>query len=475
MFRPHVALAACGVVVAGWFFAGCGDDASTDPPGVGDDRVLVGGGRHASDDPETGGPGDSGPVHPDFDPPSGAYLPVFYADQDCQADPSVRVIRNPEEWQSWWTAATECLRGTDGGGPGDDGDPNGGGGPDGDDDPSDDGRGDPDDPNGDPGHPNGDPDDPDGGSGDPTDPDDPTEPGEPWDPYPDIAPDVDFSQNVVVVIALEAAEALGRSVWIEEVVGDVSGTTVRYTVSEFGPDCLPLIFGQFPEGPTSPTVAMVVPGPLAEPINAEREDVVYDCSWEPDPNEPLALYYTDAACDLGSGEMIFTDATAFEAWARTAIACDEVRWYDTDGNGIPGDEHGDGDWSPGGPGGDPTVPPDVWMGMEVDFSTHAVLILRSDASDRWGGGVWLSGLEPGAGGTTIDYVTMVPGEDCPLVEGGTVQPTVAIRVPLPLPEPIVWARHVETIGCRWEEGGGNGEPDDDGTWGEEPDGIGVGR
>ncbi|MFH1218991.1 MAG: hypothetical protein V1694_00865, partial [Candidatus Eisenbacteria bacterium] len=67
-----------------------------------------------------------------------------------------------------------------------------------------------------------------------------------------------------------------------------------------------------------------------------------------------------------------------------------------------------------------------------------------------GGGIWLNSLEVTSSGTTVAYSVMVPGDNCPPVEGGTyLQPTVAIRVPLPVTEPITWERHVEMIDCDW--------------------------
>lgn len=174
------------------------------------------------------------------------------------------------------------------------------------------------------------------------------------------------------------------------------------------------------------------------------EDIVYDCSWEPDPNEPLALYYTDAACDLGPGHAVITDAEIFADWLATAYACDQARWGGIDGVPVPEDSTVT----------QPPMPSPDWLGLQVDFTTHAVIVLRGDEQDRWGGGAWLAAITAENGGTTIDYAVMTAGENCPVVEDGTtVQPTVAIRVPLPLAEPITWHRTTETIACDWDGGG----------------------
>jgi hypothetical protein len=96
-------------------------------------------------------------------------------------------------------------------------------------------------------------------------------------------------------------------------------------------------------------------------------------------------------------------------------------------------------------------PPTGWLSPEVDFTTHAVLVLRAPAQTRWGGGVWLSAIEDGSPGTMVDYWVMTPGPDCPVVEGGaTLRPTVAIRVQLPVRDPLTFRRNTETVECRWE-------------------------
>jgi hypothetical protein len=89
--------------------------------------------------------------------------------------------------------------------------------------------------------------------------------------------------------------------------------------------------------------------------------------------------------------------------------------------------------------------------LEVDFSTHAVLVLRASSQGRWGGGIWLNSFDVNASGTTIDYSVMEPSDECSEVEAGKpVRPTAAIRLPLPLNAPINYDRHVESIDCNWE-------------------------
>jgi hypothetical protein len=369
--------------------ASCGDD---DPaaPGGGDTHFLAGGGRQAGNDAFTGGPEDSGPGRPGFEPPAGDLYPLFYADLDCREDDGVFLITNTDDWQAWWTGAIACL-GHEGEAP-----------------------------------PGGGEADPDSGVA---------------NPFPDEAPPVDFATATVFAVALGLDDLPGRSVWIQEVTDD----RVHYVVSQLGDDCFD---GPMPPDalPSSPTIAVV--GPLVaspDQVTWEREDVTYDCSWEPDPNEPLALYYTDAACDLGPEHAIITDAEAFEAWLATALGCDQARWYGPDGPTVPEDSTVTS----------PPMPSPGWLGLQVDFATHAVIVLRGDQQDRWGGGVWLAAIATDAGGTTIDYTVMTAGENCPVVEGGeTVRPTVAIRVPLPLNEPVTWRRSSETIACDW--GGGDG-------------------
>jgi hypothetical protein len=404
-------------IAIGW---SCSDDDPAKPSKTTENH-LAGGGRSTGDDPFAGGPDESGPTNPDFEPPEEGFIPLFYADFDCQSAPGERLITNAEDWQAWWTAAIACLdpagpRGTDpaGGSPGAGlarlgyllGDSGG------------------------------------------VDPDTTF-------PYPPDAPVVDFDTHAIVVISLEADTTISRGVWVTSIETSESGSTITYQITRLGEDCFA---GGWPGEPMllSPTIAVLVPGPVSEPVTWAPENIVIDCSWEPDPSEPLCIYYTDADCDLGPAEAVLRDREQFDAWLAAAYACDQARWFGgdsvvvvyPDGRTAPGDSG----WAGGDTilvPGDPPLSP--WI--DIDFTTHAVLILRAGEQTRWGGGIWLDALETGSGGSVIDYTAVVPSGECPEVEGGVLNPTVAIRVPLPLPEPITWNRHTETIDCRWDSTG----------------------
>jgi hypothetical protein len=447
-----------GLVLPLALIPACSDDDSSTKPSDNGSHRLAGGGRDQGDDPFAGGPEDSGPTRPDFEYPNPGFIPLFYSEIDCQQSPAQKVISNQGEWEAWWAAATACL-GT--------------------------------------------------GSEPPGDGDDPVRPllrrgsalrggvkddlaiidqlgstarraartaGDPsgvaWAdsgvvgpdslyPYPGEAPVVDFEKNVVLTISLAPEAGIGRGVWVTEVTSTEAGTTVKIQVSRLGDDCFdnPDSLGT---NLSSPTIAVLVPRPVSEPVVWETEEVVFDCSWEPDPNAPLALYYTDASCDLGPGEVVIRDADEFKAWVTEALACDQARWYGSDStttrppDGRPKFPHrfgdGDPDSVPGGP--PPPPPPPEWVGIDVDFTTHAVLILRAGPQTHWGGGIWLDGIDVKAEGTVISYTVMEPAGACPVVESGqSIQPTVAIRVPLPVTEPVTWNRRVEPIECGWRDGG----------------------
>jgi len=52
---------------------------------------------------------------------------------------------------------------------------------------------------------------------------------------------------------------------------------------------------------------------------------------------------------------------------------------------------------------------------------------------------------------------MEPTGDCPPIESGEVlRPTVAIRVLLPITDPVTWNRRTESIECGWRDGGPGG-------------------
>ncbi|HYE77521.1 MAG TPA: hypothetical protein VEI97_06015 [bacterium] len=385
---------------------------------------------------------------------------------DCTETPSEQVLTTHAAWQAWWTVHTDCLRS------GQHVDPP-------------------------PGTGSGES-EPGGGI---------VDPGIPYDPYPVEAPEVNFEDYVVVAISLAESEGYWRSVWVQDVETTDTGTTVHYEVSTPGEDC----FGVFADGregepngdpdggpgeepggepePTDPpeiapfnsstTIAVLVERPVNNPVTFDRTDTTYDCGpWEPDPNEPWPLYYTDAPCDLGPNTQVITSEPVYMAWLDAAGDCDWARWGDPEKPTEPG--VGGSGTNGGAPGEDPApppynedptelpeidpapVPPSLW-GIDVDFTTHAVIVLRADVQNRWGGGVWLTDIEeqPG-GGTQITYTVINPSGECPVIEGGeTVQPTVAIRVPLPLNGPITWVKQTETIGCNWEDipiGGGGEVP-----------------
>jgi hypothetical protein len=427
--------------------AGCGDDSPGGPVPTGVER-LAGGGRAQDDDAFIGGRGDSGPVAPgnegsgpgmpDF---VGGLIPIFYSDRNCFDAPFERVITSQAELDAWWETAYACLDYLPPPPPGDPGDPND---PTdlpiepGDPDHRDDATGE-DDP-GDPTDPPPDPVDtswvePDTGWADPGDPRDPMQP-----------PVIDFEQYVVVAIGVEPENGWGRSVLVKEASVVDGQSVVRYEVSKAGEDCYDLLMGPFmPEDvETSPVVAVLVEKPFGATATFERTNTVWNCTWIPDPKEPITIYYTDTSCDLGPAEQIFTDHEAWEAWLAAATECDIARWSDGTRPGLPEGVEDDAVL----PGEiDPTT---GWMTIEVDFTTHAVIVLRAGAQTRWGGGIWLNRIDKD-GGTTFDYSVMVPGDECPVIENGmAIQPTVAIRVPLPLASPIAFDRHDEAIDCKWE-------------------------
>jgi hypothetical protein len=402
--------------------ASCSDDSPTRP----DDQTikrLAGGGRANSNDPffggsEGSGPNDSLPGIPPIEPDD-KFMPLLYSDYVCGESPVYLLISDSLAWVEWWNEYTECWFDSSTGwrAPrsgyirlGDD-----------------------------------------TGWVDPDSVPIDTIIPEPWGP-----PYVDFEQNVVIVIGIESSSIPGRYLWLRDVTSNGAGTIVDYEVMIPGEDCYRQPIDSFPSDTlysfeSAPTAAFLVPRPVTEPIDWQRTETVYNCTWQPDPKEPLMLYYTDAPCDLGASEQIITNNDDFQAWIDMAVECDFNRWYD------PGDTMLWND-STGIRIGGGMIPD---FNIDVDFATHAVIILRSDELTRWGGGVWLNEFNVSDNGTDIDYSVMQPGEDCPEVEDGTVQPSVAIRVPLPLNQPIIWNRHVESISCDWGDstiivGGGGG-------------------
>ncbi|MBM3316699.1 MAG: hypothetical protein FJY75_02495 [Candidatus Eisenbacteria bacterium] len=429
---PQRGLIAAGLLVAALQLS-CGEDASTGPAGGPSFQALAGGGRTENSDPFIGGPRDSGPRGgfpgiPDFDPDTGLRL-LVYLDAACGDAPARAVITDSTAWRIWWEANTACLdRGDAGDGvvlPG--GTRPGAGGL------------------GLPARPRGD-----GAPGDsgvvwP----DSTDPGH-WG-----VPEVDFTAFSVVAVTLERALDDPRMLVVDEIDAQGAGTRIGYTVHRPGEDCAfyePVREDDGEGYESAPAAAVLAPPELAEPFAWERRDTTFSCEWEPDPDTPLALYYTDAPCSLGPAEQVLTTPGAWEVWVARAWDCDRARWGEPgDSASVPGGPDGGRVGSDGSAfGGRPAIP--------VDFDRFAVLVLRAGPQDRWGGGIWLTGLRTSAAGSAIEYVVIEPQSDCPWISehGGqgshVVEPTVAVRVPLPLPEPIVWRRGAITVSCEWTIG-----------------------
>lgn len=414
----------------------CSED-STPAPHTQEFHALAGGGRAIDSDPFIGGPDDCGPNEgypgiPDIAPDDGL-RPIAFLDPACGDAPATVVIEDSTAWRIWWEANTGCMEimpdGTwrDGG------------------------------PGRSHAHHRG-PHDGEPADSVVTDPDS-TYPGY-WE-----LPVVDFNTDVVIAVTLERVASDPRMLIIDDVVASESGTHVLYTVYRPGDDCGYVERDSLNPMTTAPCVAVLVPRPVSAPFTYERRDTTYDCSWEPDPSVPLALYYTDAACDLGAGEQILSTQAAWDAWVDAALACDIARWgCMIDSSGVPVDSSS----VPGETGGDRGDPddradplPPAGYSIQVDFAQFAILILRAGDQQRWGGGVWLTSLSTSAAGTEIEYTVIEPGEDCPPTwdpcgPSDIVNPTVAIRVPLPLPEPIQWNRLTQTAACEWSADGDSG-------------------
>jgi len=429
MFRHILAGGIILILVIG--ILGCGDDKNPTSSRPIQSTPLAGGGRLADNDPAGGRVDSSSPGLPGFDSLPGL-VPLFYSYIDCAENPGERIITQKGEWEAWWQKANSCLY------------------------------------NEPPPWP------PDSGGWDSMPWDSLPFDSLPWDsmpwdsmgdttgwdstidtiiwppPPPDTghtsAPPVNFDSFVVVVISLAPdSMTFGRSIWVDEVTTDAGGTVIRYTVSSLGEDCVQILM--MPMMITSSAViAVMAPRPIVEPITWIRTDTVFNCTWDPDPNLPVTVYYTDAPCVLGSGDSVITDSATFAVWLDSARACDSRHWrYGLDSGFV-----------------NPTFPP-IWFSPEVNFTTHAVIILRSGYQTRLGGGIWLDRFEVSPSGTTIDYTVMEPGDDCPVVAPplGAVNPTVAIRVPLPINLPITWHRNVQPIQCNWSDStviGGGGTP-----------------
>jgi len=396
-----------GLCVFGLVISGCSDDKTTTPK-TEDRQFLAGGGRLENADPFAGRDDSTGYNMPDHWPYPGQMV-LFYSDINCLGQPAQRVIRDSVEWRRWWDSAWACL----------------------------------------PICPDSNWPPRDSSGLDSIGGDSITVDTIDLDSYPPdtafgLAPYVDFDNNVVIVIALEEETSFGRMIWIDEVTSE---SQVRYTVTQLGDDCISMLMRPEIVTPTSPTIAVMAPRPVDEPVTWARHDTVWSCSWEPDPNEPIAVYYTDTPCELGLDEQMIVDEDNYRQWLSTAMACDSVRWW----NIMVDSGFATGYGAIGG------------FGFEVDFSTHAVIILRAGDQTRWGGGVWLNSLETSGDNTIIEYTVMEPADDCPIIDGlSEVNPTVAIRVPRPVGNAASWNRHTETIECSWPDSTFVGNPSDGG-------------
>lgn len=419
------------LMLASWL-AGCGGGSAT-TPNPSNKPQLAGGGRGASSDDPGGGGENSGPQSPDVAIAPG-YIPILYAEYNCFEAPFAQVITDQTALQAWWTTAISCQpRYNMGFTPPPD--PNNGGNDSG------------------------------GGGSTPGDPEDGGIDPEPYDPYPADAPVIDFSEYVVAVIGLEASATYGKGIWVTNAVDSAAGTTISYEVSQPGDDCE---FGA-PEGEDlAPMIAVLIPTPATAPYTFERTDTTWNCTWEPDPNEPWTVYFTDAECVLGPNEMVITDEATWAQWLDAAYDCDLARWndpiYGDPGTGIGGGSNGS-DPYPGtetepprdnpveDPEIDPVPPPSGMWGVDVDFTTHQIIVLRAGNQTKWGGGLWLNEIETTGSSTNYAYTVMQPTGDCPVADGQTLNPTVAIRVPKPAGA-VTFERSIESIDCDW----GNDKP-----------------
>ncbi len=381
------------LAVGFWLFTGCGSDKPTEPDKPESQR-LAGGGRENDSDPFIGGPGISGPNDtlpglPGFD--TGIqYFPVFFTDNGCPQQMQFETVVDSANWEEWWDGAIDCANGNF--------------------------------------KRNFIP------LSDSTVSD--TVVVGPDSLWPGEAPPVDFGTHIILILKLEQGLA-GRYIWIRSLEEKENETVVSYEVSSPADDCFgPLVD---PNIFTNPVAAFIVPRPGVMTFAWNRSDVTYSCSWVPDPSLPLTLYYTDAICPaLGESGQLIRTSEEFTAWVEAAWECDVSRW------GTPVDTLWGTDSTVVG---DRPVPP---LDNMVDFTTHAVLILRTDIQTSWGGGIWLDKFEPGSAGTIVQYSVMIPGDECPAVgNGAALQPTVAIRVPLPVAEPLFITRISDTLSCGW--------------------------
>jgi hypothetical protein len=415
--RVTLIMSAIAALLALAAFSGCYSNSPTQPNDEERD-VLAGSGRLNDNDPFQGGPEISGPRDSIPMPPT-YWNVLFYNENDCTGEAGTWLIDNQADWADWWAAATGCLY-------------------------------------------------------DPIDsmiiyPQDTLS-------YPDTlgpeggfqlpgaeAPIVDFDANSVAIVTLEPDSGAWcrRSLSITGFSADEVSTTIEYEVSLLEGDCCDLLMGPMPlRVPNAPSIAVLVPRPSYTPVTWTRKEVTINCDYpKPDPNKPHTIYYTDAACDLGPTETLITDSSAFVAWLSAAMECDRARseyWRDrTDTLYIgPGDPDDSNHWQDPLPDTVPVppMPPYPYYGLNVDFNTHAVIILRAGEQDQWGGGVWLQGISDQQGTTVYEYSVMAPGDNCPPADPalGPFNPTVAIRVPKPADNTVAWNRTEETIRCDWD-------------------------
>ena len=410
------------------FAIGCDGTSPNKPGNV--DRPLAGGGRFDNGDPVEGYPDTNGIQYPIVRPgdPSNGISPIYTAQRDCANSPGERIIGDSAAWKAWWDATTPCQwRGGENG---------------------------------------------QGWPGDPTWT--PGDSGLPCDGRCGIdAPYVDFEKYVVAAVSVEydSGAFCYRSVWVTDIREIEGKTTIYYEVSKLDQTCCDMLLAIFVPTGFSPVEAVLIERPVSDDVVWVRANTTFDCPG-PDPNEPMTLHYTDAPCSLGDGEDVITDSATWSDWFHTAWACDSARsgYFSHPGGMLP--------WNSGmmGPNGDTLAPwpdssiwnPYPWWGEPyVDFTTHAIIILRAGEQDHWGGGIWLNDVERSSAGTIFNYSVMQPSDNCPPMGSmghmgmmaGVCNHTVAIRVPLPIDPPVSWQRHIEPIECNW----GN-----DSTWIERP-------
>lgn len=419
MFKKIIILAGLAALLA-W---GCSSDSPTGGGGGDQDILpLAGGGRLTGDDPFTGHHGADSGGYPHNRPPDipawpdsvgGGWSVLFYSEVDCAKLPGTSVITDAESWQTWWDEAHSCLnyRDTSVFSPKISGDTSW------------------------------------------TDTIPPSWHGNPWDWQGEQGPpEVDFDHYIVATIRVEydSGGFCLRNVNVTNVGVEGGEFVIHYEVSQLNQSCCDMIMAPFIRGAGSPTIAIMLEKPT-EPIRFDRTDAEFSC-FAPDPDVPLTLYFTINNCDLGDHTQLITDDATWEQWWSTTRRCDILEWddiiidstteIDHPGMGMEGDDpmpHGE------------VWPMPSWDKPEVDFSQYAVIILRGEPQDHWGGGIWLDNYTNGDAGAVVEYTVVEPGESCPpiLAPLPTAQPTVAIRVPRPTNDQVTWQGTTKTVDCVW--------------------------